>query len=89
LTEFSSELSAGLSEPLARFESRMLFGVPSSQEVKLSKISRSLKEDAAQIRTEKRLSCNLKRAENAGAVGCPVPATDLARLSPSCRQCIQ
>ena len=63
LTKFSSELGAGLSKPLARFVSQMLFGIQSSQDVKLSNIARSLKEEIALIRTEKRLSRNLKSAE--------------------------
>ena len=63
LTKVSSELGAGLSKPLARFVSQMLFGIQSSQDVKLSNIARSLKEEIALIRTEKRLSRNLKSAE--------------------------
>jgi len=41
----------------------MLFGIQSSQDVKLSNIARSLKEEITLIRTEKRLSRNLKSAE--------------------------
>lgn len=63
LTKFSSELCAGLSKPLARFVSQMLFGIQSSQDVKLSNIARSLKEEISLIRSEKRLSRNLKSAE--------------------------
>jgi hypothetical protein len=63
LTKFSSELCAGLSKPLGRFVSQMLFGIQSSQDVKLSNIARSLKEDISLIRSEKRLSRNLKSAE--------------------------
>jgi hypothetical protein len=63
LTKFSSELCAGLSKPLTGFVSQMLFGIQSSQDVKLSNIGRSLQEDIALIRTEKRLSRNLKSAE--------------------------
>jgi hypothetical protein len=63
LTKFSLELCAGLSKPLTGFVSQMLFGIQSSQDVKLSNIARSLKEDMALIRTEKRLSRNLKSAE--------------------------
>jgi hypothetical protein len=62
LTKFSSELCAGLPKPLTRFVSQMLFGIQSSQDVKLSNISRSLKENISLIRTEKRLSRNLKSA---------------------------
>ena len=63
LTKFSSERWGGLAKPLAKFASQMLFGIQSSQDVKLSKIARSLKEDISLIRTEKRLSRNLKSAE--------------------------
>jgi len=41
----------------------MLFGIQSSQDVKLSNISRSLQKKIVLIRTEKRLSRNLKSAE--------------------------
>lgn len=63
LTKFSSELSVGLSKPLGRFVSQMLFGIQSSQDVKLSNIGRSLQEEIPLIRTEKRLSRNLKNSE--------------------------
>ena len=63
LTKFSSELCRGLTKPLAGFVSEMLFGIQSSQDVKLSNISRALQEEVALIRTEKRLSRNLKSAE--------------------------
>ena len=41
----------------------MLFGIQSSQDVKLSNIARALQENIALIRTEKRLSRNLKSAD--------------------------
>ena len=63
LTKFSLELCAGLSKPLTRFVSQMLFGIQASQDVKLSNIGRSLQEDIPLIRTEKRLSRNLKNTE--------------------------
>ena len=63
LTKFSSGLCEGLSKPLSKFVSQMLFGIQSSQDVKLSNIARSLQEDIPLIRTEKRLSRNLKSAE--------------------------
>jgi len=63
LTKFSAQLCEGLSKPLSRFVSQMLFGIQSSQDVKLSNIGRSLGEDIPLIRTEKRLSRNLKKAE--------------------------
>jgi len=63
LTKFASGLCVDLSKPLARFVSQMLFGIQSSQDVKLSNIARSLQEEIALIRTEKRLSRNLKSAD--------------------------
>jgi hypothetical protein len=63
LTKFCWELCAGLSQPLTKFVSQMLFGIQASQDVKLSNIARSLQENIALIRTEKRLSRNLKSAE--------------------------
>ena len=62
LTKFSSELCAGLSKPLGWLVSQMLFGIQSSQDVKLSNIGRSLQEEIPLIRTEKRLWRNLKSA---------------------------
>jgi hypothetical protein len=63
LTKFSSELCAGLSKPLEKFVRQMLFGIQASQDVKLSNIARSLKEALPLIKTEDRLSRNLKAPE--------------------------
>lgn len=63
LTKFSQELCVGLSRPQQKFVSQMLFGIQASQDVKLSSIGRSLKEEIALIKTEDRLSRNLKAAE--------------------------
>lgn len=63
LTKFSQQLSGGLSRPLAKFVTQMLFGIQASQDVKLSNIARSLKEEIALIKTETRLSRNLKAVE--------------------------
>ena len=62
LTKFSSELCGELSRPLQKFVAQMLFGIQASQDVKLSNIARSLKEEIALIKTEDRLSRNLKAA---------------------------
>jgi len=45
LTKFSSELCEGLSRPLQKFVGQMLFGIQASQDVKLSNVARSLKEE--------------------------------------------
>jgi hypothetical protein len=63
LTKFSSELCEGLSRPLEKFVGQMLFGIQASQDVKLSNIARSLKEEIALIKTEDRLSRNLRAVE--------------------------
>jgi hypothetical protein len=63
LTKFCSELSSGLSKPLGKFVAQMLYGIQSSQDVKLRNIGRARGEAIPLIRTEKRLSRNLKHAE--------------------------
>lgn len=63
LTKFCDELCVGLSRPLEKFACQMLFGIQASQDVKLSNIARSLKEEIPLIETEKRLSRNLKSSE--------------------------
>ena len=68
LTKFALQLSEGLSRPLQKFVTQMLFGVQASQDVKLSNIARSLREDIALIKTEDRLSRNLDASELEGHV---------------------
>jgi hypothetical protein len=63
LTKFSQQLCGELSRPLAKFVTQMLFGIQASQDVKLSNIARSLKEEISLIKTETRLSRNLKALE--------------------------
>ena len=60
LTKFTSELCEGVSLPLEKFVGQMLFGIQASQDVKLSNIARSLKEEIPLIKVEDRLSRNLK-----------------------------
>jgi hypothetical protein len=50
----------GLSGPLEKFVGQMLFGIQAGQDVKLSHIARSLKEEIPLLKTEDRLSRNLK-----------------------------
>jgi len=66
LTKFTAELSEGLSKPLKNFVGEMVFGIQASQEVKLSSIARSLKEEIPLIKTEDRLSRNLQAKELEG-----------------------
>ncbi len=63
LTKFSQQLCVSLSAPLSKFVTQMLFGIQASQDVKLSNIARSLKEAIPLIKTETRLSRNLKASE--------------------------
>ena len=56
---FSGKLSTQFSVPKQRFIEQMVYGICARQDVKLSEIARSLEEDVALIRTEKRLSRNL------------------------------
>jgi hypothetical protein len=63
LTKFTLELSEGLSKPLRAFVGEMLFGIQASQDVKLSNIARSLQEEIPLIKTEDRLSRNLRAEE--------------------------
>ena len=53
LTKFSDQLCGGLSKPLGKFVAQMLYGIQSSQDVKLSNIGRALGEAIPLIRTEK------------------------------------
>jgi len=69
LTKFATQLSEGLSKPLEKFVGEMLFGIQASQEVKLSNIARSLEEDIPLIKTEGRLSRNLKAKKLEGHLG--------------------
>ena len=63
LTKFALALCSDLPKPLEKFVTQMLFGIQASQDVKLSNIGRALGESIPLIRTEKRLSRNLKHAE--------------------------
>jgi Transposase DDE domain len=63
LTKFCSDLCEELSRPLEKFVGQMLFGIQASQDVKLSNIARSLKEEIPLIKTEDRLSRNLRAVE--------------------------
>jgi hypothetical protein len=60
LTKFTLELGQGLSRPHQKFVGQMLYGIQASQDVKLSNIARSLQEEIPLIKTEDRLSRNLK-----------------------------
>jgi hypothetical protein len=59
ITRFANRISRGLKKPKRKFIAQMLFGIQASKDIKLSEISRSLKEDIALIKTENRLSRQL------------------------------
>ena len=59
LSKFSGIISKEFSKPKKRLIKEMLYGIQASKDVKLSNISRTLKEDQALIKTEDRLSRNL------------------------------
>lgn len=80
LTKFCTELCGGLSKPLGKFVAEMLFGIQSSQDVKLSNIGRALGEAIPLIRTEKRLSRNLKQAELEAALTAKLVAMASLRI---------
>ena len=63
LTKFACQLPVGLHKPLRDFVGEMLFGIQASQDIKLSSVARSLREDIPLIKTEDRLSRHLQAEE--------------------------
>jgi hypothetical protein len=61
MLKFSEAVSKGLKKPLKKFVTEMIYGIQASKDVKLSNISRALKEDIPLIKTENRLSRNLSK----------------------------
>jgi len=59
LSKFSGIISKRFKKPKKRLIKELLYGIQASKDVKLSNISRTLKEDQALIKTEDRLSRNL------------------------------
>jgi hypothetical protein len=59
LSKFSGIISKSFKQPKKKLIKEMLCGIQASKDVKLSNISRTLKEDQALIKTEDRLSRNL------------------------------
>ena len=57
--KFSGTISSGLGKIKKRLVKEMIYGIQASKDVKLSNISRSLKEEIPLIKTEDRLSRNL------------------------------
>ena len=63
ISRFFNRISRGLKRPKRKFIAQMLFGIQASKDVKLSNISRSLKEDIALIKTENRLSRQIGKGD--------------------------
>lgn len=59
LSKFSGIISKGFNKPKKKLIKEMLYGIQTSKDVKLSNISRTLKEEQSLIKTEDRLSRNL------------------------------
>lgn len=61
--KFSERLSEGLGKTLGRLVREMVYGIQCSKDVKLSSISRALREEIPLIKTTNRLSRNLSRQD--------------------------
>jgi len=55
VSKFSGIISKGLSKSVKKFITQMIYGIEACQDVKLSNITRSLKEVILLIKTENRL----------------------------------
>ena len=55
LSKFSGIISKGFSKPKRRLIKEMLYGIQASKDVKLSNISRTLKEEQSLIKTEDKI----------------------------------
>ena len=61
MAHFSGNLSRGLSKPARRLVEEAIYGIQARQSVHLTEIARSLEEQIPLIKTENRLSRNLRR----------------------------
>jgi len=59
MEKFADRLSEGLGKPTGRLVREMIYGIQCSKDVKLSNVSRSLREEIRLIKTTNRLSRNL------------------------------
>jgi hypothetical protein len=62
-TKFAGIISKEMSKPQKKFIKEMIYGIQASKDVKISNISRSLKEDIKLIKTENRLCHNLAKED--------------------------
>src|SRR5512137_427797 len=63
ITRFGHKISGGYKKPVRKWMVQMLYGIQASKDVKLSNIARSLNEEISLIKTENRLSRNLRRMD--------------------------
>jgi len=68
LSKFSGIISKGFGKPKRKLIKEMLYGIQASKDVKLSNISRTLKEEQSLIKTEDRLSRNLDDQDFTGDI---------------------
>ena len=68
IARYASKITKSLNKAKRKFISQMLFGMQASRDVKLSNVSRSLKEEIRLIKTENRLSDHLKSKDLTDAI---------------------
>jgi hypothetical protein len=56
MENFFLKLSEGLSKPMQKFVSQLIYGIQAGRDIKLSNISRALNEEIKLIKTENRLN---------------------------------
>ena len=88
LTKFTWELGHSLSRPRQKFIGQMLYGIQASQDVKLSNIARSLQEEIPLIKTEDRLSRNLKAKPLETELTAQLAKMAGARIQPNAVLCL-
>jgi len=66
--KFSGIISKGLSVAKQKLVKQLIYGIQASKDVKLSNISRALKEDIPLLKTEDRLSRNLNDEDFTGHI---------------------
>jgi len=63
IAKYADSLSMNMKKPAKKFIRQIVFGIQAAKDVKLSNISRSLKEEIALIKTENRLARNLSKTD--------------------------
>jgi hypothetical protein len=82
ITQFSGNLSVGLSKPLRRFVGEMIYGIQAKKSVHLTEIGRSLGESIPLAKTENRLSRNLLHTELRPALQAAILREGSCRIEP-------